>query len=487
VIQGLVPYPSMKDSGVPSLGAVPAGWAVRRLRNVAAMRVSNVDKLAADGEEPVRLCNYVDVYKNDYIDASMPFMRATATKEEIARFRLATGDVLITKDSETWNDIAVPALVRGSADDLISGYHLALLRPFPEFVLGAYLFRTLQSRGVACQFHVGANGVTRYGLSHEAIKSVWLPVPPVSEQSSIVRFLDHADRRIRRYIRAKQKLITLLEAQKQAIVYHAVIRGLDPKVQLRASGVAWLGAVPSHWFVASLRFRYHQCLGKMVDAKRQTGKCLVPYLRNVDVQWDRINTRDLPQIDIAAEERGRYTVKVGDLLVCEGRHLGRAAFWRGELAECGFQKALHRLRPLNPATDVPRWLFYCLYVVHLLDAFGASSADSSIPHLTGEMLRAHKFPFPPVEEQNTIAVYLDERVQTLEQAQAAVASEIRHVREYRTRLVADVVTGKLDVREAAARLSDEVDDAGPLDDAEADADAEALDAEGEVGVEEADA
>ena len=274
----------------------------------------------------------------------------------------------------------------------------------------------------------GLGSGLRQNLDWNDFKYLPCLVPPVPEQLAIVRFLDYADRRVRRYIRAKQKLKKLLEEQKQAIIHRTVTRGFDPKVQLRASGVAWLGEVPNHWVVASLRFRYHQCLGKMVDAKRHTGTHLLPYLRNVDVQWDRINTLDLPQIDIAPEERERYTVRIGDLLVCEGRHLGRAAFWRGELTVCGFQKALHRLRPLNRAIDAPRWLFYCLYVVHLLDAFGASSDDNSIPHLTGEMLRAHKFPFPPAEEQEIIAAYLDERVRALEQAQAAIDSEIRHVR-----------------------------------------------------------
>ena len=175
----------------------------------------------------------------------------------------------------------------------------------------------------------------------------------------------------------------------------------------------------------------------MVDAKRTTGTRLLRYLRNVDVQWDRINAVNLPQIDIAAEEHERYTVRVGDLLVCEGRHLGRAAFWRAELPICAFQKALHRLRPSDPANDSSRYLFYCLYVVHFKDAFGATSDANSIP---------------PSEEQRSIALYLDERVAALNRARAAGESEIECIREYRTRLIADVITGKLDVRAAAARL-----------------------------------
>jgi type I restriction enzyme S subunit len=249
----LRPYPAMKDSGVPWLGEVPEHWEVRRLRNAAEMRVSNVDKHTKEDEQPVRLCNYVDVYKNDRIRASMVFMQATATRDEIARFRLEAGDVLITKDSEAWNDIGVPALVEDSAADVICGYHLALLRPFPQVVLASYLFRTLQSVPTAYQFHVEANGVTRYGLSHSAIKSIWIPLPSLPEQAAIVRFLDHVERRIRRYIRAKQKLIKLLEEEKQAIIHRAVTRGLDPSVRLKPSGVEWLGDVPEHWEVVPNR------------------------------------------------------------------------------------------------------------------------------------------------------------------------------------------------------------------------------------------
>ncbi len=228
MIDGLEPHPAYKDSGVPWLGEVPKHWEVRRIRYAAEMRVSNVDKHTRDDEVPVRLCNYVDVYKYDRIRHEMTFMRATASAEEIARFRLERGDVLITKDSEAWNDIGVPALVEMPADDLICGYHLALLRPLHDRLHGEYLLRALQSTAVAYQFHVEANGVTRYGLSHSAIKSIWLPLPPLPEQAAIVRFLDHADRRIRRYIRAKQQLIKLLEEQKQAIIHRAVTRGLDP-------------------------------------------------------------------------------------------------------------------------------------------------------------------------------------------------------------------------------------------------------------------
>ena len=250
----LKPYPGYKDSAVKWLGAVPAHWEVRRLRTVAEMRVSNVDKHSRDGERPVQVCNYVDVYKADRIQAGMPLMAATATSEEVERFRLLPGDVLITKDSEAWDDIGVPALVEGAADNTICGYHLALLRPFSGCVSGSFLFRAVQSSAVGYQFHVRANGVTRYGLTHNAIKSIWLPLPSPPEQAAIVRFLDHADRRIRRYIRAKEELIALLEEQKQGMIQEAITGQLDvrtgrPYPIYTDSGIEWLGTVPAHWDV----------------------------------------------------------------------------------------------------------------------------------------------------------------------------------------------------------------------------------------------
>ena len=147
-------YPAYKPSELSWLGDVPEHWEIRRLRTVAEMRVSNVDKHMRDEEIPVRLCNYVDVYKNDRITNAIPFMKVTASQDEIERFRLQPDDVLITKDSEAWDDIGVPALVTETADDLLSGYHLALLRPFSE-IFGPYLARVLQSKQLHINFTCG--------------------------------------------------------------------------------------------------------------------------------------------------------------------------------------------------------------------------------------------------------------------------------------------------------------------------------------------
>lgn len=303
----LKPYPEYRDSGLPWLGEIPAHWGSSSLRRLAQVQLSNVDKHTVDGEVPVRLCNYTDVYYRSFITPDIEFMEASALPREIEKFELREGDVLITKDSESWTDIAVPACVSVDMPGVLCGYHLAQIRPYHGTVKGEYLFRAFQAEPIAHQFRVAANGVTRFGLSGGAIAAGLFPVPPQAEQDAIISFLARADQLVERLIHAKQRLIELLNEQKQAIIHRAVTRGLDPDVSMKPSGIDWLPEVPEHWPVVALRMRYSVELGKMLDAKRITGQYSVAYLRNIDVQWDRVNTEDLPTMDIEPHEYARGT------------------------------------------------------------------------------------------------------------------------------------------------------------------------------------
>ena len=425
----LKPYPAMKDSGVPWLGEVPTYWEVVRLRNTSEMRVSNVDKHAKDDEQPVRLCNYVDVYKNDRIRSGMAFMRATATTDEIERFRLQSGDVLITKDSEAWNDIGVPALVEDTQDDTVSGYHLALLRPFPERVDGGYLFRALQSPAVAYQFHVEANGVTRYGLSHSAIRSVWLPLPPLSEQAAIVRFLDYADRRIRRYIRAQQQLIALLEEQKQALIHQAVTGQIDVRTgqaypAYKDSGVEWLGEVPAHWEVRRLRSIAHIKTGSRDTVDRVDDGKYPFFVRSQTAE--RINTWSFE----------------GEAILTAGDGAGVAKVFHYANGKFDYHQRVYRLS--NFREVVGRFLFEYFRATLRFEAL-AGTAKSTVDSLRQPILENFPVALPPQGEQDVIVRFLDKTTASIDEGVASTRRGIDLFREYRTRLIADVVTGKLDV------------------------------------------
>lgn len=435
MIDGLKPHPAYKESGVPWLGEVPEHWDVRRIRNAAEMRVSNVDKHTRDDELPVRLCNYVDVYKHDRIHHEMLFMRATASPEEIARFRLERGDVLITKDSEAWNDIGVPALVEQPADDLICGYHLALLRPLRDRLHGDYLFRALQSTAIAYQFHVEANGVTRYGLSYAAIKSIWVPLPPLPEQAAIVRFLDWVDWRIRRYIHAKKKLIALLNEQKQAIVHRAVTRGLNPNVHLKPSGVEWLGDVPEHWEVSRLdRFI---TLQRGIDITKE---------QQIEGPIPVVSSGGISSFHNKSTSRGPG-VLVGRKGTVGSVHFVQFDYWAHDTTLW--------VKEFNG--NHPKFVYYLLKNLDL-KRFDTGSTN---PTLNRNIVHPERVPFAPVDEQRAIASFLDHRAEQIDSLIRNSSHQIDLISEYRTRLITEVVNGKLDVREAVQDLPDEADEPEP--------------------------
>ena len=452
-MRALEPYPAYRESGVPWLGEVPSHWEVRRLGQFGVFSKGKGGN--KEDEEPAGIpcVRYGDLYTTHkfFINKTRSFVSSARAKEYTP---IDFGDVLFAASGETIEEIGKSAVNLISSESCCGG-DVILFRPKRE-VEAQYIGYAADSMPSAIQKAAMGRGITIVHIYTDQLKRLTIALPPLREQATIVRFLDHADRRIRRYIRAKEKLIALLEEQNQAIIHQAVTGRIDvrtgqPYPAYKPSGVEWLGDVPAHWDVSALRFRYSQCLGKMLDTKRITGAHLLPYLRNIDVQWDQINTDNLPTMDILPAEYERYTVRQGDLLVCEGGEVGRCALWSVGPTICGFQKALHRLRPRDHGRDVPRFFYYALRTAVQGNAFN-DGHESTIAHLTGDKLRAHRFPFPSRTEQEALVNFLDAEFNRGDQKIARVQCEIELLREYRTRLIADVVTGKLDVREAAAAL-----------------------------------
>ena len=453
MIADLKPYPAMKDSGVPWLGEVPEHWEVRRIKTLFREK----DERSGSSD-----CVLLSLTRARGIVPQAEASGRIASTDDLSKYKVCWPGDLVMNRMQAWSGMFALSTYTGvvSPDYSVFGAVSDAEGKFFEHLFKTPVFVdqfAQRSKGIGSGFN------RLYTPDFGAVPAV---IPPLPEQAAIVRFLDYVDRRIRRYIRAKQKLIKLLEEQKQAIIHRAVTRGLDPNVRLKPSGVEWLGEVPEHWEVAALRHKYSQVLGKMLDTKRITGDHSLLYLRNTDVQWDKINVEELPTMDISEGEYERYTVRVGDLLVCEGGDVGRSAIWLGQLDVCGFQKALHRLRPRAATRGVPRFMLYALQSATKRGAFDDGHI-STIAHLTGDKLRAHRFPFPPMTEQLAIAQFLDACLADIGHAEQVAHSEISLLREYRTRLIADVVTGKLDVREAALRLPDEAEKPEPPDEADA--------------------
>jgi type I restriction enzyme S subunit len=214
-------YPAYRDSSLEWIERLPSHWQTKRLKHLSSLQFSNVDKHTLEGEIPIRLCNYTDVYYNRVITDQIPFMQGTVTPSEAAKFALRSDDVLVTKDSEMWNDIAVPSFVASDLPGVVCGYHLAQIRPKTQRIRGKYLAYAFRASGIREQFHIAANGITRYGLGQQSLADGIFPLPPLSEQDAIVSVLEAKEAEIHKFIGNQQRQIELLKAYKAALINRA--------------------------------------------------------------------------------------------------------------------------------------------------------------------------------------------------------------------------------------------------------------------------
>jgi len=192
---------------------------------------------------------------------------------------------------------------------------------------------------------------------------------------------------------------------------------------------------------------YVSHLSKVLDTSKISGEHLRPYLRVFDVQWGEINTDDLPVMDFDEDDRKKFCLRAGDLMVNEGgSYVGRSAIWRGEIEECYYQKALHRLRAHQVDKDSPEFMFYIMDNATKRGVFVAGGNQATIEHLTAEALRRYRFAFPPFHEQVAIAAHLDDQTAKFDTLIAEAQHAIELLKEHRSALISAAITGKIDVR-----------------------------------------
>lgn len=451
-------YPGYLDSGIEWLGDLPAHWRSMPLSWLASYRTSSVDKKSNADELPVRLCNYTDVYYSERIRADDgEFMTATATTHEVARFGLRRGDVLITKDSEDWRDIGVPALVEASADDFVCGYHLGIVRPGDE-VAAAYLFWALSSDGVNKQLQVSATGVTRYGIANGSVEGVVLPFPPLCEQRAIATHLDRQTARIDELITMQESLIERLDEYRMALITRVVTKGLspeaaedaglDPAPELKDSGVEWLGEVPEHWEVPQLRRILTEPLAYGANEPADIDDPLYPrYVRITDIDAHgslRPETfRSLPP-----EIANPYLLKEGDLLFARsGATVGKTFLYRSDWGPCAYAGYLIRARFDAVMADV-RFVRYFTSSSAYWAWLASAYIQATIQNVSAERYASLEISLPPVHEQRAIVEFLDAETDLVDQLRAKSELSIERLSEYRSALITAAVTGKIDVRDA---------------------------------------
>ena len=440
------PYPAYRDSGVEWLGDIPEHWDVKRLKEFATVQLSNVDKKTADDEDAVQLCNYVDVYYNHKIGRRIEFMAATATPSQIRRFSLRTGDVLITKDSETWTDIAVPAVVMEDLPGVLCGYHLAHIRPHEKHD-GFFLAHCIAAVGPRDQYHVAANGITRFGLTGDAIRNGTLAIPPLVEQRRIAAFLDFETEKVDALVAQKERLIELLREKRTALITCAVTKGICSDAPMKDSGVEWLGEIPSHWDIRQL----NRVIEKFVDYRGKTPEKIpfgVPLVtaRNIKNQMiDFSVSKEFISEELYPKWMVRGLPEPGDVIVTTEAPLGECAQINGMKIALAQRIILLKAMQDKISNDYLKYHFVSDFGQHELQT---RSTGSTALGVKASHLKVSLIVVPPIEEQVQIATLLDRETARIDVLVSKIREAIDRLKELRITLIAAAVTGKVDVRKA---------------------------------------
>ncbi len=480
MIANLKSYPAYKDSGVLWLGRVPAHWEVFPLKRVVMPESSGsygVDPEYGEVVLPVATTAQID-RDGTFGVGRMP--RRGFSMSEKDRYGCMVGDVLVVKSSgSAANVISGKAGIvrRGDAHFVFSNF-LLRLRARAHRILPEFLFHLVTMNLTRERVKMMVSATTYPNLRIDEYLSAALPVPPLREQCGIDRFLDHLDRRIRRYIRTKQKLIKLLEEQKQAIIHRAVTAGLDSNVRLKPSGVEWLGDVPAHWDVRPAKYYFSE-----VDERSVTGAeelLSVSHITGVTPRSQKNIT-----MFMASSYVGHKLCRPGDLVI------NTMWAWMSALGiarQTGIVSPSYAVyRPLPASRLLANYADLLLRTRSYVSEYVCRSTGirSSRLRLYPEQFLNIRVVCPPCEEQKAILHRVATETAGAEQAIAGARREIDLLREYRTRLIADVVTGKVDVRELAAGLP-EVEETETQDDVPAEVEA-ATDEDPELAEEEAGA
>ena len=426
----MIPYPAYKSTNLPWLPKIPEHWEAIKIRELFVERNQKVsDKDFAP----------LSVSKGGIVPQI-----ATVAKTDNGENRklVREGDFVINSRSDRKGSSGI-----SSYDGSVSLINLVLR---PRIACNRrYLHYLLKSIPFVEEYYRNGRGIVAdlWTTRYSEMKTISIPFPSSDEQEQIVRYLDAMTAKINKLIRAKKKQIALLQEQRQAIINQAVIRGLDPNAEMKDSGIDWLGKIPKHWILNKVGHFYQSILGKMLaNTPSSPHDSFEKYLCAKDVHFDGVDLTDLKKMWFSPEEKMKYRVKPGDLLVVEGgAGAGGAAVFNGFSENLYVQNSIHIVRPKGNNTTV-QFLYYWIYALVGRKYIDFSCNKATIPHFTGDKLFEMPFVLAPLAEQKEIVNYLDIVCRKYDTIIDKLNNEINLSTEYKNSLISSVVTGQTDVR-----------------------------------------
>lgn len=442
MIDGLKPYAEYRLAEGGWLGEIPSHWMVRRMKYV----VREIDARSTSGKEQLlRVSQYTGVTQRRRVEG---LDGADTRAESLVGYKRVEANDLVINIMLAWNGSMGISKHSGLASPAYCVYR------FEQGLHPWYFHNLLRSPVYKARIKAASTGVveSRLRLYSDDLNRIKAMIPPLVEQMAIVRFLDWANGRLERTVRAKRKVIALLTEQKQAIIHRAVTRGLDTSVPLKHSGIPWLGDIPQRWEVRRVKQATRILRGKFTHRPRNDQSLYdgrYPFIQTGVVARA---SKFITTYSQTLNEKGLAVSKQfpsGTLVMTIAANIGEVAVLT--FAACFPDSVVGFIPSRYLDRDYLYLIFQCMKPELLREAPVNTQGNLNV-----ERIGAMGIPLPPLVEQMQIAKCVEAETTLLDSGIGRLQGEIGLLREYRTRLVADVVTGKLDVREAASRLTDEV-------------------------------
>ena len=439
----LVPYPSYKPIDLGWIAEIPSDWAFTPIK---AMASCNDDVLpeSTDAEAEIE---YVDISSVHAVAGivSTEFMTLGCAPSR-ARRKVQNGDVIV---STVRTYLRAITQIDKPSENLIVSTGFAVIRP--QSIEPGFLGYLLRSEPIIGDVIARSTGVSYPAINACDLMSIKVPVPGKDVQAAIRVFLDRETAKIDALILEQQKLLVLLREKRQAVISHAVTKGIHPNVPMKGSGIDYLGEIPEHWQLKRLK-QVAEVRGGVAKGKDQRGAKTVPvpYLRVANVQDGYLDLTEVAEIEVAPNELDRYLLQAGDVLMNEGGDydkLGRGHIWQGEISPCIHQNHVFSVRPHSilsewlasiTSSDYAKFFFMC-----------RANQSTNLASISLTNLSELPIPMPPESEQLEIRCFLERELAKVDILNKEAESTISLLQEHRTALISAVVTGKVDVREVA--------------------------------------
>jgi len=433
-------YDNYKDSGIEWIGEIPEHWEVKKIKFLSKLQGGYAFKsnLFSDSGIPIirigNINNPIDWNDCKKVPENLVIPNEFLLKKFdtlIALSGATTGKTAFVSDEPEFSYINQRVAKVGFTNKL--------------------LYFNISGDFVQKLILLTADGSAQENISNSQIENINIVLPSINkEQTAIANFLDRKTAEIDNLITKKEKLLKLYDEEKTAIINQAVTKGTPRKdgissVSYKDSGVEWLGDIPEHWEVKKLKYLGEIVLGKMLTNSDKGNYHKRKYLRAANLEWLNVNIESVKEMWFSIDELKRLKLKENDLLVSEGGEVGRTCIWKNELDDCYIQNSVHKIT-LNENHN-SFYFLYQFYVYGQKGLFESIVNRISIAHLTGEKIKTIDFIAPPTEEQIAIVHHIETETARINSKITKTKKLIKLLKEYKTALISEVVTGKIDVRE----------------------------------------